>query len=52
LIEAPSGLEMDLKPGDKFGDRYQLLSKLGSWGPERFAHTQCGQTEFINITFG
>src|ERR1019366_2996697 len=23
---------MDLKPGDKFGDRYQLLSKLGEGG--------------------
>lgn len=23
---------MDLKPGDKFGDRYQLLSKLGAGG--------------------
>jgi len=23
---------MELKPGDKFGDRYQLLSKLGAGG--------------------
>ncbi len=23
---------MDFKPGDKFGDRYQLLSKLGEGG--------------------
>jgi hypothetical protein len=23
---------MDLKPGDKFGDRYQLLSRLGTSG--------------------
>jgi serine/threonine protein kinase len=23
---------MELKPGDKFGDRFRLLSKLGSGG--------------------
>jgi hypothetical protein len=27
---------MDLKPGDKLGDRYQLLSKLGEGGREKF----------------
>ena len=32
LIEAPGGLKMDLKSGDKFGDRYQLLSKPGEGG--------------------
>jgi hypothetical protein len=46
---------MNLKPGDKFGDRYQILSKLGEGGMgevRKARHTKLDRDVALKVSKG